>query len=240
MRITDRSVSGLFLVFGAIMVSGCAPDTVSQPPVQAPAENKVSLTTLTHTVYFATGSSAIGGTQAAALTRFLSTAEAGEGDRVTVEVVNEDMADALAAKRKIAIANMLRGMRVHVGPASVPGVARALSPDTASVQIVRYVLTSPGCSVGVGPESVDFAKQADADLGCATTVNLGLMAANPGDFLRGSPAGGADGTFAARGVQRYRAGEISTSLSSSSSGTPAGGGGGSASGSSASTSGGGN
>jgi pilus assembly protein CpaD len=103
-------------------------------------------------------------------------------------------------------------MRVKAGPAPRPTVAGALAQDAVVVSVGRYVVTLPVCPDWSKPEADDYTNTPPSNFGCANASNLGRMVANPADLVHGTPLGPADGDFAARGIQRYRAGEIDNSI----------------------------
>jgi type IV pilus biogenesis protein CpaD/CtpE len=68
----------------------------------------------------------------------------------------------------------------------------------------RYVVTPPSCPNWEKPPGYDFNNTEDSNLGCATTTNLGLMLANPGDLTRSRNMSPGDGTTQARAVKNFR------------------------------------
>jgi len=223
------------LLAAMMMVSGCVsnvPDTARWTPSEAPKENKVDFVTMTHEVHFAPGATTVAPGEDRSLSAFLDQIELTYGDQVTLDAGphgNNAPADDLAAKRVASVTAMLRQMRVHAQPAARPTVNGALDRDAIVVTVGRYVVTLPNCPDRSKPEADDYANVPPSNYSCATVTNLGLMVANPGDLVHGSPAGPADATYMARGVQRYRNGDISKSLEpelSKAGGGSSGGGGG--------------
>jgi len=216
----------LFLA-AALLAAGCTPESARWSAAEAPKANKVDFVTMAHEVHFAPGATAPAAGEAKALSEFLDNVALGYGDQVTVDTgpsSGNALADALAAKRLEAVTVLLRQHRIRAQPASRPTVDGALARDGVVVTVGRYVVTGPSCPDHSKPEADDFANTAPSNYGCATATNLGLMVANPADLVHGTPAGPADGEFAARGVQQYRAGEIAKSLAPELSGAAVGGG----------------
>jgi pilus assembly protein CpaD len=94
------------------------------------------------------------------------------------------------------------------------------SPKSAQVAVTtedgHVSVRLPRCPDWSAPDAASFSNGPDSNFGCATATNLALMAAFPRDLAQGAPSGGADATFAARGVELYRAGALSKSLSAAS------------------------
>ena len=78
------------------------------------------------------------------------------------------------------------------------------------VEIVleRYIVTPPPCPDWSRRSGRDYSNQPHSNFGCATETNLGLMIANPRDFVRGRKLGPADGIHQAEGISRYRDGQL--------------------------------
>lgn len=198
-----------------LMAAGCTPDAGRWSPAEAPKDNKIDFVTMQHQVHFAPGSATVSPAETKALAEFLRRVEFEYGDEATIDIGPRGQnvaADALAAKRLDAVTVALRHQRVRAQPALKPTVEGVLSRDTAIVVIGRYVVTPPNCPDRRKPESDDYTNTTQSNYGCATATNLGLMVANPGDLVRGTTPGPADGEFATRGVQLYRSGGMQKSL----------------------------
>jgi pilus assembly protein CpaD len=225
-RVFMMYVMPLFLA-AALLATGCTPESARWSPAEAPKANKVDFVTMTHEIHFAPSAVAPASGEAKALSRFLDNVALTYGDQVTIDAgpsSGNAAADALAAKRLDAVSALLRQDHVHAKPASRPTVEGALARNGVVVTVGRYVVTGPACPDYSKPEADDFNNSPVSNHGCATTANLGLMVANPADLVRGTTAGPADGEFAARGVERYRKGEIAKSLAPELSGAAVGGG----------------
>lgn len=205
------------LFAAAMLLSGCTPEVARWSPAEAPQQNQVNFTTMAHPVRFVSNATEPTGSEAKALSDFLNGVDVGYGDQVTIDAgpaTGNAAADALAAKRMDAVTSMLRKLRIRAQAAARPSVDGALTQNTVVVTVGRYVVIGPNCPDRSKPEGDDFSNTVQSNYGCATATNLGLMVANPRDLLSGTPAGPADADFAARGVQQYRAGEISKTIKS--------------------------
>lgn len=218
------------LVAAALTVAGCTPDSARWSPSEARKENRVDFVQLTHEVHFAPGTAQLGQDEQQRLTQFLSDIGFGYGDQVTLDAGgNRDAAaDTLSAKRAAAVRAALQRLRVSAAPAGRPTVAGALAQEAVVVSVGRYVVTLPVCPDWRKPQGDDYTNTPPSNFGCATMSNLGRMVANPGDLVHGTPLGPADADFVARGIQRYRSGEIGkpikTEMPSPNSGGDGGGG----------------
>ena len=78
-----------------------------------------------------------------------------------------------------------------------------------SVRMVvgRYVVTPPSCPNWTKPSGSDWTNATPSNHGCATTINLGLMLADPGDLVRARPITPSDGQAGASKVDKYRKGQ---------------------------------
>ena len=173
------------------------------------------------------GAAAPTSVEVAALSRFLDNAGVGYGDQVTIAAgprTGNPATESLTNRRLQAVGTMLHqhGIEAHV--ASRPTVDGALARNGVAVTIGRYLVTPPACPDYSKPEADDFNNTPGSNYGCATTANLGLMVADPGDLVHGQTPGPADGDFAARGVQLYRDGKIAKGLAPAMSGAAVGGG----------------
>lgn len=197
MTTTLRVLTGAVL----LVVAGCAP-----PPAdytRAEAESKLRLTDASRTVSvsFAPGSAHLGYSQAVHLARLAADGAISSRDRVTVAAAGSP---ALAERRAAAIRSAL--LRYGVVAESRPPVA--VAHNHATITVERYLVTLPPCPNWSKPASSDFANTLMSNYGCATAVNLGMMAASPADLASGRPLGPADGVVSAAAVQRYHADKV--------------------------------
>jgi pilus assembly protein CpaD len=205
------------LVAAALMTSGCTPQPARWSAAESPKTNKIDFVTNAHKVAFARGAATASTAQAKSLSDFIHDVGLTYGDQVTVDAgphAGSSAGDRLAARRLAAVTAMLRKMNVRTTVATRPTVDGAMTRDGVIVTVGRYVVTPPACPDRSKIDTDDFANTEASNYGCATATNLGLMVANPADLLHGEPAGAADGTFAARGVEEYRNGTLLKPLQS--------------------------
>lgn len=208
---------GPLLLAVLMLVVGCTPESARWTPIEAPKDNKVEFITLAHQVHFAPDAATATAAEGKALSDFLNGISLGYGDQVTIDPGTRSgsaTVDGLAAKRLDTLTAMLRKQHVRAQPATRLSVDGALNQNVLVVTVGRYIVTGPNCPDRRKPESDDFSNTTQSNYGCATATNLGLMVANPGDLVRGVPAGPADAEFSTRGVQNYRSGAISKSIKS--------------------------
>jgi pilus assembly protein CpaD len=221
---TARNTVTFLLAAAALLVAGCAPQNTRELAAQSPKTNDVKLTSLTHPVRFPPGSGILGEAESRDLSAFL--ASEGEHYGSNIALIEGDSRNVkLSAQRRSSIERVLerQGLKAtQVSPAPTPP---SETDNVITVKIDRYTVTPPTCPDWSNPRADGFANTPPSNFGCATTTNLALMVANPGDLVRGAPMGGADATFAARGVELYRTGQISKSLHSTGTGSNQSGGG---------------
>jgi len=95
--------------------------------------------------------------------------------------------------------------------------------NLAIVEVGRYLVTLPPCPNWSKDPAADFTNSPPSNFGCATTINIGRMAASPSDLVGGNPLGPAAGQPAVAAVQRYLTDKVT--VSSGAGGGGAGGGG---------------
>ena len=207
------------LLAAVILISGCTPETARWSPAEAPKVNKVEFVALDHEVRFEPGRAVEVPGQGEALARFFRDVALRWGDQVTVDagpLSGDAPHDALTDERLRATLALLRRLNVTAARARRPTIAAALARHSVVVTLGRYLVITPRCPDRSKPEADDFANTPPSNFGCANVTDLGLMVANPADLLQGAPAGPADADFLARGVERYRSGQIEKSLPSES------------------------
>ena len=143
------------------------------------------------------------------LRRFLVRHDAGYGDQLLIgsqgiQLPNADVRQAV--RREAAVSSELRTLELP--SRRLPDVPTNEIWD-GSVKIVlgRFIVVPPACPDWSKRADGDAANRVSSNFGCATTMNLGLMVANPGDLVRGRTPGPADGAVSARRYKNYRDGE---------------------------------
>jgi pilus assembly protein CpaD len=135
---------------------------------------------------------------AARLRNLAATGAIGPADRVLVAAAgNPSLADA----RVGSIAGVLLPYGVIATASPVVGV----QPNRAIIEVSRTLVTLPHCPnwSKSSAAAADYTNQPSSNFGCANTVNLGLMVANPTDLVSGRPVGPAEGRPEAAAVNRY-------------------------------------
>jgi len=203
-----------------LALAGC---DLAEPPLLAQRANepRIAEVELSHTVYFATDSASVAAEEARALERFVDDLD----DRLVVEQVvighadvraGDAYNDALSARRAAAVAALVQAAGLPRPPASRHALGRRLPVAAADEPtgwrlsrrvevIVRgLILVEPGCPDWSLPAAANAANLPTSNLGCATTVNLMRMLADPRDLVEGAPLGPADGAREAAAIARYR------------------------------------
>jgi pilus biogenesis lipoprotein CpaD len=212
------------LVGCLIALVGCnpMPPTLTTPQTHVA---RVAELELVHTVYFDTDDDTLRPAEAVALRRFAELVD----DRLTLQSVLVGHADVragdahndpLSARRAATVAEALQAAGVPSEQITRHALGRR-QPVTAEdeetswrlsrrVEIVArgVVVVEPNCPDWSQPSAAHPANLPTSNFGCATTLNLVRMVADPKDLLHGAPLGAADATRAADAVRRYRADDI--------------------------------
>ncbi|NQU69981.1 MAG: hypothetical protein HQ514_05495 [Rhodospirillales bacterium] len=189
------SLRGFACLAAVLMVTACAGDASEHwSPQEAPKENKVSWITFDHEVAFASPASSLSQTERARISRFLDEINIGNSDHVFIRANQGPRNHQVAA-----VAKHLRAMRVKAEIIVARGAVRPVS-----VVVGRYLVTPPRCPDWTKQPGQDIANRRSSNFGCATTSNLGLMVADPGDLVQGAPMGPSDGEKGALAINKYR------------------------------------
>jgi pilus assembly protein CpaD len=203
----------LFLVVGMLTLAGCdttSPDPAEISDARPPKQNRVEFVTLDHDINFARGTRTVAAGEVAGLSNFLRDNAVGSGDTVTVDSAKE--ASSLAAARQAAVFAELKALHIHAAPAP----ATTQVANAVRIHVAHAVVTAPQCPDWSKPEADDSDNSPSSNFGCATEANLAAMVANPADLAKGRSSATADGAVLARGVELYRSGNLSKSLSGNS------------------------
>ena len=212
------------LVGCLVALSGCN----QMPPTLATAQTptaRVAELELAHTVYFDTDDATLRPAEAAALRRFAELVD----DRLTLETVvighadvraSDAHNDPLSVRRAATVVEVLKAEGVpseqitrHALGRRQPVAAEDEETSWRSsrrVEIVArgIVVVEPNCPDWSQPSAAHRANLPTSNFGCATTLNLVRMVADPKDLVHGAPLGPADATRGADAVRRYRADDI--------------------------------
>ena len=179
----------------ALALAACAPGAAEYSKTEAPNQLWVDGSTSTVELAFAPGSARLASTAAARLDGLIATGGIRPADRVTVAAAGPP---SLAAARTAAISSRL----LRWGIVAEAGALPAVRPNRAVITVGRYAVSLPPCPNWSMPRANDFTNAPPSNFGCATTVNLGLMA-NPADLAGGRSLAPADGKPAVAAVDRY-------------------------------------
>ncbi len=197
-------------------MAACTPRTAHWSPAQSPKINKVNWVSHSHTVRPTKAGDGLSTAERDKLDRFAAEISLGYGDQVVIKTPPRHR-----AKTAAAVARYFRARRLDPRIQVVDGNRRR-GDDTMTVTIGRYVVTPPKCPDWTKPAGPDPNNRVSSNFGCASTTNLGLMLADPGDLVRGRPKGPGDGVAAARLVRRYREGKVTEPATVSSAPTTGG------------------
>ena len=211
---TRPAAARLLLLAGVLLAAGCEnPDLAAPAPpaVQvAPKLTRVQLATFDHDIHFAPHARTLTSAQATGLASFMTRNSIHEGDAVTVESAGSSSTPTAA--RQSAVLAELRAFHIQAQSATDP----ELAADTIRVHADRTVVAAPSCPDWSKAEADEPNNLPSSNYGCATEANLAAMIANPADLVKPKTDGKGDGVAVARGVELYRAGNLSKTLSSSS------------------------
>lgn len=215
---------GTALAACLLAAAGCS--AVVPPPATSTAQAaRVADLELVHTVYFDTDEDILKPAEAEALQRFAGLVD----ERLTLENIvighadvraSDAYNDALSARRAAAVAESLVARGIPAAQITRHALGRRLpvdaTPDETSWRLSRrveivargIVIIEPNCPDWSRPSAAHPANLPTSNFGCATSLNLVRMVADPRDLVRGVPVGQPDPTRAADAVSRYRADEI--------------------------------
>jgi pilus assembly protein CpaD len=183
-----------------LALAGCAPGAAEYTKAEAPNRLQVDGATSTVAVAFIPGSARFANGAAHRLDQFVAAGAIRPSDRVSVAAAGPP---PLAAAREAAVAREL--LRWGIVAETQP--LADMPPNRAIVTVGRYAVTLPPCPNWSQPRANDFTNALSSNYGCATEVNLGLMA-NPADLTGGRQLAPADGQPAAAAVDRYLADQV--------------------------------
>ena len=204
--------AGMALLLGVL--TACATNSVDRyTAVPAPKQNEVRWINLPHEVSFPPLAAELPAVERARLMAFLGHVQASALDTVIID--SGAAADDLARARIAALDDLLRRQLPTVQPAARQVGLAPPGRDTVRVLVGRYIVIPPNCPDWSKPSGTDPVNTPSSNFGCATTANLGLMVADPGDLIRGRALSPAHGGAAALGMQRYLSGEVKQPFSQS-------------------------
>ena len=183
-----------------LALAACAPGAAEYTKAEAPNRLQVEGATSTLEVAFVSGSARFANGAANRLGQLVANGAIRPADRVVVAAAGPP---SLAAAREAAVARELLRWGIVADAQPLP----AVPPNRAIVTIGRYAVTLPPCPNWSQPRANDFTNAETSNFGCATAVNLGLMA-NPADLASARQLAPAAGQPAAAAVDRYLADQV--------------------------------
>ena len=197
----------LAICLGAL-VAACEVPTPA-PTTSAPERHEIEVerTRHSHAIGFPTGGADLTDRAREALRAFLKRSGTRPNDRIVVTAAGRAGADLESARRN-AVLRYLRRLGYRPADATAAGRAHPVADADALVRVTRYHARVPQCPDNSRTRMSDFHNLPSSNLGCATKHNLGRMAANPRDLLRGRTLGPADATRQSKAVADYRTGEL--------------------------------
>ena len=191
----------VLLVF---LLGACEASAVDQRLyVQEPKRNDVFWVDYDHAAQFKPDAASLGRAEIERLDGFLQQIGASFQDSFVIDPGGDDI---LALRRAAALSSLIR--------TRLPTVRTAIrrSPDgpgnnQARLVVGRYVVVTPECGDWSKPSGTDIWNRPSSNFGCATTANLGLMVADPGDLIRGRQLTPGIGGRGVLGLDSYRAGQ---------------------------------
>lgn len=224
----SRSVhSGWGRMVGACCLAALAGCSEIEPPAATPqaSQPRIAEVELVHTVYFDTDDARLGASETAALRAFAQHVDGHLAlDRIVVGHADvragDAHNDALSERRAASVARLLEAEGVPAERISRHALGRRF-PVTADDEATGWrlsrrvevlargvVVVEPACPDWSRPSATHPANLPTSNFGCATTLNLVRMVADPRDLVRGQPLDAADPTRTAGAVARYRADDI--------------------------------
>jgi pilus assembly protein CpaD len=179
-----------------LLLAACRAAVAEYSEAEAPKQLTVDSATSTVAVRFVPHSDRLVPGEAVRLQRMAAIGEIAPADRVSLSVAGSG---PLTERRSVALRRELLQYGITVDPGSVAPVA----PDTALVEIGRYLVTLPRCPNWSQPPAHDFTNATSSNFGCATATNLGMMVAKPGDLVAARTLAPAPGQPAAAAVNTY-------------------------------------
>lgn len=199
----------ILTVIAAGVLSACMPQQSQWAGNETAMRNTVELVRVPHEVRFRDGSEALGDDEAARLDAFLARLDAARGDRIFIDLPEDE--DGLVSEadqnRAAAVVTALtdHGHDVYAAPLPFGAV-----PEVGTVRVVveRYVVTPPTCPDWRQPSWPNYENAPSSNMGCANVSALGLMVANPRDLIEGRELGVQDAGVAAAAIRRYRTDKV--------------------------------
>lgn len=121
-------------------------------------------------------------------------------------------------KRRDHLSRMMRSMG-YSGRVIMFEPSETLEKNDAQINIAYASAVAPHCPDWRMSPVTTYSNTTQANIGCSTVKNIGLMAADPRDLVKGSGGPTPDSSGSVRVIQNYRAGTLPAESSSDGSST---------------------
>ncbi|HEV2300871.1 MAG TPA: CpaD family pilus assembly lipoprotein [Stellaceae bacterium] len=184
-----------------LALAACRPGVAEYTKSEAPTALKLDSAGSQFAVRFIAGTDRLAPGESARLRQLALDGHLRPTDRIEIAAAG---GPDLAAAREAALSREL--LRYDIVADVHP--LFAVAANHATVIVVRHLVTLPACPNWSQQPYADFTNQPSSNFGCATAIDLGLMAASPSDLVSGRPVGPALGPPAVIAVQRYLADKV--------------------------------
>jgi pilus assembly protein CpaD len=179
-----------------LALAACRPGPAEFTKSEAPNRLRLDDASVRVDLRFAAGSARLLPGDAQKLRAMAATGVIAPSDRVQVAMGGSP---GLARARLDTIASELLPYGVLVTALPLAGTPANL----AIVEVGRYLVTLPPCPNWSKDPADPFTNSLSSNFGCATSTNIGRMAASPSDLVSGRPVGPTEGQPAVSAVGRY-------------------------------------
>lgn len=195
------SLRGLMVVLIAAAASGCAP-YVKDFYSEAPPEPRVDVVQVRHDIRFRQDDQYLSDANGRVVDDFM-TAIGIDPRQDRVVVLDRDARSAWAAQRTESVRAHLARRNI-TAEAGVGGPETLGYPDTVTVVVERYVVSTLDCPNWTQPRGGNAANSTHRNFGCAEAFNVQQMVANKRDLAAGRTHGNTDAEIQALQILRYR------------------------------------
>jgi len=186
-----------FLAIPVVLaLAACRPGAAEYTDAEAPKQLQIDRAGSQLSLAFPAGSAQLSAAEVARLQHLAISGSISPRDRITIAAAGGPL---LREQRIEAISRELLAFGITTTASTVVEVPR----DRALITVGRYLVTLPACPNWSQYPASDFTNEKTSNFGCATAVNLGLMAASPSDLVGGRELAPADGAPAVSAVTRY-------------------------------------
>ena len=193
------------------VMSACAPEKDMQGVdprdyyTQHPIKNTVETKTASQQLHFDAEETRLDETQVMRLKRALNGISPMAADNVMVQLSSRDANKAERKRHLIAVLRSLGYGRDKI----VVESSDAMSVGDARVDVQYAVVIPPNCPDWRTSPVTTYSNSKQGNFGCASTVNLGAMVADPQDLVRGHATVTPDTQRSSKVVELYHGGQSS-------------------------------